>query len=452
MVKPPSNKISIIGAGSACFSLSLIRDVCLTPSLAGSTVSFMDVDAERLETVHALACRYAGEVGIALQLESTTSRRESLQGADFVINTALAIGNRHLYDGIKVAREHGYRFGGSFHVMHDEPFWANYGQFKLFDAVTEDILDICPDAYHLLVANPVLAGITRLARRYPQARVVGLCHGYRGISHLLSALGIDWDGLTYEIPGVNHFIWLTHAYYRGEDVFLLLDRWIEQEAAGYWKNCQTSSEMGPKAIDLYKRFGVFPVGDTCTPGGGTWPWWYHSDAETEKRWLEDPDSWWEGHFARVIEAPDSSKQLAGDESIRLTDEFPGEMSGESMIPLIKSIACDVPGVHIVNVQNKGDYVPGIPPDFEVEVPAVVSRRGIQPIQTNGLPDAVLARALHDRVAPVNVELAAYDAGSKELLLQLVMMDPWTRSEEQARALLDAILALPGNEEMREHYR
>jgi alpha-galactosidase len=32
------------------------------------------------------------------------------------------------------------------------------------------------------------------------------------------------------------------------------------------------------------------------------------------------------------------------------------------------------------------------------------------------------------------------------------MDPWTRSEEQARALLEDILALPYHEEMRQHYR
>jgi alpha-galactosidase len=53
---------------------------------------------------------------------------------------------------------------------------------------------------------------------------------------------------------------------------------------------------------------------------------------------------------------------------------------------------------------------------------------------------------------VNVELEAYERGSRELLLQLVLMDPWTRSEQQARDLLEDILALPYHKEMREHYR
>jgi len=34
----------------------------------------------------------------------------------------------------------------------------------------------------------------------------------------------------------------------------------------------------------------------------------------------------------------------------------------------------------------------------------------------------------------------------------VLNDPWTKSERQAGDLLDAVLAMPGHEDMREHYR
>ena len=42
-------RISVIGGGSATFSLGLIKDICLTESLNGSEISFMDIDPERLE-------------------------------------------------------------------------------------------------------------------------------------------------------------------------------------------------------------------------------------------------------------------------------------------------------------------------------------------------------------------------------------------------------------------
>ena len=37
-----SRRISIIGAGSGEFSMGIVRDLCLTPSLWGSTVSLRD--------------------------------------------------------------------------------------------------------------------------------------------------------------------------------------------------------------------------------------------------------------------------------------------------------------------------------------------------------------------------------------------------------------------------
>src|SRR5258708_40208466 len=108
-------KISIIGAGSAVFSLNLIRDVCLTPNLRGSTVSLMDSNQQRVEAVYTLCKRYAEEVGITLHLQKTTDRRAALEGADFVINTALVAGHSHLREGWQIGQQHGYRFGGSLH-------------------------------------------------------------------------------------------------------------------------------------------------------------------------------------------------------------------------------------------------------------------------------------------------------------------------------------------------
>jgi len=68
-----------------------------------------------------------------------------------------------------------------------------------------------------------------------------------------------------------------------------------------------------------------------------------------------------------------------------------------------------------------------------------------------LPGPLISYTLRDRVAPVEVELEAYEKGSRELLLQLLLMDPWTQSEKQAKNLLEDILALPYHEEMRQHY-
>ncbi len=78
--------------------------------------------------------------------------------------------------------------------------------------------------------------------------------------------------------------------------------------------------------------------------------------------------------------------------------------------------------------------------------------GVRGNATTPLPRAILARLWRDRLAPVELELAAYAQGSRELLRQLILTDPFTRSLGQADALLEDILALPGHEAMRAHYR
>jgi alpha-galactosidase len=445
-------KIALIGAGSAVFSLSLIRDLCLTPNLAGSVISFMDIDESRLNGAFNLCRRFADEVGIQLNLEKTTDRRATLQGADFVINTALGASHRRLREGWEIGRRHGYRIGGSLHILHDEAFWVNFYQYRLFEAFLQDILEICPNAYYLQVSNPVFAGITLLGRKYPQARIVGLCHGYRGVYHLAHELGLNPARLSFEIPGVNHFVFLTELFSDGKNALPLIDEWIAKKAPDYWKECHPSDDVGPKPVDVYRRLGVFPIGDTATPGGGAWPFWYHTDDETEKLWKEDPWNWYQEYFHWTSKMVEDIQRIGQDTSIKVTDHFQPKKSGEVFIEMIESIAYDIPRPLVVNVPNTHEYVPGIPKDVAVEIQALVSARGIQGISTNALPRQILARIFHDRIGPMEMELAAYEQGSYELLLQLVLMDPFTKSIDQAKGLLDEILALPYHEEMRQHYK
>jgi alpha-galactosidase len=448
-----SVKIGIIGAGSAVFSMNLINDICRTGTLKESTISFMDVNKERLETSYLLCKRYAEETGIRLKLEKTTDRRACIKGADFVINTALAGSHDHLQAGWKVARKIGYRFGGSLHIIHDEAFWVNFYQLKLMEEIAQDILAIAPKAWLVMVANPVQAGVTYLKRKYPQLNLVGMCHGFGGVYSVARRIGLDdHEQISFECPGVNHFLWLTKFYYKGRDAMPLIDKWVRNESAKFHKDCWMSCHEGPKPVDLYKRFGAFPIGDTANPGGGSWGWWYHADDKTEKRWREDGWNWYQGYFKGGLKHVKHMHDVARNPKAKVSDIFPKGISHEPMIPLIEGLAVGPERTVIVNIQNDGNYVPGVPTDYEVEVPAVVSRKGVQGIRTGGLPKPIMAHLLRDRVAPVETELAAFAKGSRTLLIDLIMQDPWTRSTDMANKLLDGILALPYHKEMREHYK
>jgi len=450
-----SVKISLIGAGSACFSLDLIKDLCRTPNLAGSRVSFMDVNEDRLTTCQRLCRRYAEEMGAKLTLEATLDRRESLKGADFVVNTALPGAHHRLMEGMDIARRHGYRFNGSFHVMYDEAFWINFEQLRFFAGLTEDMLELCPDAWHLMVANPVFAGTTHIQRKYPASRMFGICHGYLGIFGAARILGLDRKDITFEIPGINHFVFCTNFFHKGQSAWPIVDRWIENQSAKFWAESKYpgGSSLSPKAVDIYKTFGVLPVGDSSHWTGASWPYWYHSDDDVEKRFGED-DAWthWKNFTDRSESTARGMKAISLDETRKVSEAYPGH-SSETMIEIIESIACDIPRVFQGNnLLNRGGFVPGIPHDVAVEIPTLVSRHGVQGIRTNGLPRAIIAHILRDRIGPMEMELAAYNEGSRDLLLQLILMDRNTTSRKQAESLLADILAQPYHKDMREHYK
>jgi len=447
-----SCKISIIGAGSAIFSMNLIKDICINEHFKDCTVSLMDINEDRLEAIYGLCTRYTEEMGANITVLKTTDRRESMQGADFVLNVALDYGHERYKQGIKVAYDNGYRFGGSLHVLHDEAFFINFHQLRLMESILQDVLEICPNAYYIMVANPVQAGVTYLQRKYKNAKVIGMCHGYAGVYRLAKAMGLDRKDITFEVSGVNHFIWLTSFRYKGQDAYPLLDQWLEEHYEEYSKEVGDSSETGPKPFDLYKRYGLFPIGDTANPGGGAWGWEYHSDEETEKYFKEDPLTWYENYFKLCDERVAAIRNAVEDKTVKVSEVFSTMPSDEPMIPLIEGLAFDTGNQVIVNILNDGGYMKGLPTDYEVEIKAMVDKHGIHPIHNNGLPKPIMTHLLRDRIAPVEMELAAFENHSRELLLDLIMMDPWTKSRKQAEKLLDDIFALPCNADMKEYYK
>ena len=144
-----SIKVSIIGAGSVVFSLGLVKDLCLTESLKGSTVSFMDINKERLDVVYKLAQRYAEDLGADLKLERTLDRVTSLQDADFVINTATVTHNEYF---MKRRRELVAEFG----YFYGRTGMPEYHNLQLMLDVAKDVEKICPEAWILQAGNPRL--------------------------------------------------------------------------------------------------------------------------------------------------------------------------------------------------------------------------------------------------------------------------------------------------------
>ena len=441
-------KISIIGAGSAVFSLGLVKDLCLTEGLSGSHVCFMDIDQGRVDMIYALGTRYAGELGAGLTFEKTLDRGTALQGADFVINTAAVKDEYHSRDIRAVTDRHGYYYGARIPL----PFY----QIALMRDIARDMETICPQAWLIFAANPVFDGTT-LVSRETGIRVCGLCHGHYGYRQIAQTIGIDPDRVTFQAPGLNHNIWMTHFLYDGKDAYPLIDAWIEREAPEYWETHVATrthdAQMSRAAVHQYKLYGLFPIGDTVRRGG----WWYHTDKGTKMRWFFPPWGGPDTHEARAVTRREKDQRIARmteaafDPQARITEVFGTQKTREQHIPIIDGLVNDHEGQFQVNVPNRG-ALPGIPDDVAVEVPAIVNAKGIQPLRVDPLPPKVLLQHILPDWLRMEQNLEAFKTGDRSMLLWGILDRHQTRTYDQAVSVLEDLLDMDGHEEMAAHYR
>lgn len=435
-------KVAVIGAGSAQFSLGLIKDLCLEPGLSGSRVVFMDTDPHRLDMIHRLGVRYANELAVDVTFEQTTDRMVALEDAGFVLNTA-SFGHSEEEADRALAEAHGYYRGTRLNALRN---------LELMLSVARSIEQVCPDAWLLQSSNPVFDGCT-LMTRHTSVKAIGLCHGHFGYRRIARVLGVDPQEVRCEAVGVNHCIWATHLTYRGDDLYPRIDRWVETEAEAYWASHSPTYDdvqMSRAAIDQYQFLGLMGIGDTVRHTG----WQYHLDLETKQRWFGglggfDSELGWAGYLRDLSDALTAIGAAALDESVPVTEIFPPTRTSEQQIPIINSIVNDEPATYQVNVPNRG-VIPGIDDDVVVEVPAMINAWGIRPLRVEELPRRIMLHVVLPKVLEMERHLDALMHGDRNMLMSSLLWDHRTKTVDQAAGFLDALLDQPHNHGLRDH--
>ena len=449
-------KISIIGAGSAVFSLNLVKDLCFTPGLWDSTLSLMDIDAERLDIIYRLATRYTQELAIDLDVEQTTRLETTLQDADFVINTAYVKGHEYAQRIRDTAAHHGYYYYRDHYSIPEPgpPALTNFEQLNVTRNIAKQMKRLCPHAYLLQASNPVFE-LTTLLSRITTIKVCGICHGHLHYRDIASTLNLDPEHVTFEAPGFNHCIWLTRLHYQGTDVYPLIDEWITTQAQEYWRTHVQANpfdiQMSPAAVHQYQLFGLFPIGDTVRSGG----WWYHTDRRVKHRWFGHP---WGGpdtehsrphHVHELIQRRETIKQMLETDT-PLSQTLGAHRSLEQHIPLIDALVNDHEETFQVNVLNSS-VIPGLPDDVAVEVPARVNKQGIHPQPIKALPRKLMLEVLLPRWLAMEHLLETYLQGDRQMLLWNVLQYHHITSLESAEIVLDDWLRMPENMSAKRHY-
>jgi alpha-galactosidase len=131
--------IVLLGAGSAAFTISIIKDILLSKGLAECTFRLMDINEPRLQEARKAAESYKSEAGSKVHIESYTDRRKALYGADFVICAVKIGGYKPLETERRIAEERGYYRGIGDRVSCYFGGVGAYWQLRFFEEVARDM-------------------------------------------------------------------------------------------------------------------------------------------------------------------------------------------------------------------------------------------------------------------------------------------------------------------------
>ncbi|RJS85694.1 hypothetical protein CW706_00670 [Candidatus Bathyarchaeota archaeon] len=248
------SRIVIIGAGSH-FTLGIFGDFFRVDDLWGSELVLMDIDEERLRAVSKILMRIVEHEKVQLKIKATTSLKEALENADFIITTIRSGGLEILKNIIEIPLRL-----GTVEVVGDtvgpSGILKAMMEVPAIVEIAERIRDISPKAILINFTNP-MTPICEAAEKAAHIRVIGLCGGFRHMQRLASdILKIsESERLDVSAAGINHFTWTVDLSYGDESVYaeflkgLLLEE-NEQIVANH------RYFIGR---DLYRLFGVPPT-------------------------------------------------------------------------------------------------------------------------------------------------------------------------------------------------
>ena len=427
-------KIVLIGAGSHVFSRHLITDILTYPELRDGTISLMDVSQEPLDLITGFAKKLVLQNGFKTKIQSTTRRREALEGADYVFVTIQVGGSKATWPDRELPRKYGVDqavgdttgVGGVFYGARHVPVILD---------ICRDMEELCPDAWLLNYTNP-MSIICWAVNDYTHIKNAGLCHSVQGTaSELAKYLGIPYDELSYWVAGINHMAWFLKLQHHGQDMYPLLKEKFKDPAVYSNDNAHWA---GPDMVraEIYKAFGYFNTESSRHMSEYT-PYFRKRPELIDKFLLGESKHFsFEGRVKEKLEQDAEMKQLAATDK-----KIPLQHSGEYGSMIIRALETGIPIRINCNVKNNG-LITNLPQGCCVEVPSLVDKEGIHPCYVGNLPAQLAAL----NVTEVNVhEIAVRGIMEKDKnkIFQAILLDPLTGAVltiDETRKMVDEIFA------------
>lgn len=435
--------VVILGAGSV-FTTRLLNDILQIPGEKGGTISLVDIDVSRLETMKSVIETLTQKLGKKnWSITASTDRKSVLAGADYIVNCIEVSGPEYVSHENDIPLKYGIDQcigdtigpGGLFKALRTVPVWLD---------VLKDCEALCPNALILNYTNPM--GMMCLAAgRTSSMRVVGLCHSVQGTSQLLAEYaGIPISEMEWECAGINHLAWFTKLKHQGVDLYPILktkfrnevDLGLAEFSSGVAEFGSQDDSHGVEATvqytqtDLVRKDMCLNFGAFITESSGHLseylPYYRKSDAGRALLRLayHGGSRFYASNWPRWRREADSerTKMLSGESSMVWN------RSWEYASWIIEAIEKDSPYRIHGNVMNSsekgGQLITNLPADGCVEVACMVDHNGVHPTRYGALPPQMAAISASN-MSMIGLAAQAIIDRSKETAIHALMLDPLT---------------------------
>lgn len=423
---------------------NIAADILQRKALGGATIALMDIDHKRLEESEIIAGKLIKTLGVPAKVETYTSQRKALEGADFVV-VCFQIGGYEPSTVIdfEVPKKYGLRqtiadtlgIGGIMRGLRTVPhLWS----------ICEDMLQVCPNAVMLQYVNPMAINTWAIAEKYPTIKQVGLCHSVQGTAYELSLdLDIPVDQIRYVSAGINHVAFFLKFEQRMPDGSYrnLYPDLIRGYRDGRMPKPSYWNPRCPNKVryEMLTRLGYF-VTESSEHFAEYTPYFIKEGREDLIEKFGVP---LDEYPKRCVEQVQRWHTLA--EEYKKADRIDVKPSHEYAASVVNSVWTGEPSVIYGNVRNEG-VISSLPWRAAVEVPCLVDASGVQPTRIGELPPQLTA-LMRTNINVQELTVAALMEENRDHLYHAAMMDPHTAAEldlDQIWHLVDDLLAAHGS--------
>jgi len=404
-------RVAILG-GSSVYTPEFISSI-IARNLAIQDIVLIGRTERKLQLVSAFCQRMLDKNGFPTKIEATTDVAEGVKGANYILN--------QIRVGGMMARARDERVPPMFDMIGDETLGAGgiANAFRTLPVVLEYARMIeraAPDATLINLTNP-MGVIVEALNKLTAMNVIGICDVptiyTKRIAKILNA---DSRGIWVDYFGLNHIGWIQDVKINGRSQMeRLLDRVTRKKPDGFDVELVELFRMIPTRFVsfFFKRDDILKKQKELVKYRG------EELYEAEQLILaqyEDED---------LCEVPE------------LTKDRNAVWYEQSIIPLVEGLESDDERELVLCVKNNG-ALKGLPDEAAVEVPGIVSKKGIQ-VRKVGESPCFLQGLFYSVKASERLTVEAVMQNSYDLALQALVIHPLVPSLSAARGFLDRMV-------------